>query len=65
MKKIQIKNRFTGNVVIDSVPSHEEIKEPIQNALYATDRFHTEEATELAEGIIQYITDAGYKIVRL
>lgn len=47
-----------------SVLSDEEMREPIENALYATRRFLTTQATDLAEGIIQYIKDAGYIIVR-
>ena len=47
-----------------SVLSDEEMREPIENALYATKRFLTTQATDLAEGIIQYIKDAGYTIVR-
>ena len=47
-----------------SVLSDEEMREPIENALYATRRFLTTQATDLAEGIIQYIKDAGYTIVR-
>lgn len=47
-----------------SVLSDEEMREPIENALYATKRFLTTQATDLAEGIIQYIKDAGYIIVR-
>ena len=47
-----------------SVLSDEEMREPIENALYATRRFLTTQATDLAEGIIQYIKDSGYIIVR-
>lgn len=47
-----------------SVLSDEEMREPIENALYATRRFLTSQATDLAECIIQYIKDAGYIIVR-
>jgi hypothetical protein len=47
-----------------SVLSDEEMREPIENALYATRRFLTTQATDLAEGIVQYIKDAGYTIVR-
>ena len=45
-------------------PSKEEILEPIQNALYATGRFIPEECTELALGILQYIEDAGYSVIK-
>lgn len=47
-----------------SVLSDEEMREPIENALYATRRFLTTQATDLAEGILEYIKDAGYTIVR-
>jgi hypothetical protein len=50
--------------VSGSVLSQEEMREPIENALYATNRLLTTQATDLAEGIIQYIKDAGYTIVR-
>lgn len=36
--------------------------EPIQNALYSTGRFTTEQCDELADGILQYIKDAGFFI---
>jgi len=42
----------------------EEIREPIENALYATKHFLPSQATDLANGIIQYIKEAGFKIVR-
>ena len=47
-----------------SLLSDEEMREPIENALYATKRFSTTQATDLAEGILQYIKDAGFTIVR-
>lgn len=47
-----------------SVLSDEEMREPIENALYATRRFLTTQATDLAEGILEYLKDAGYTIVR-
>jgi hypothetical protein len=47
-----------------SLLSDEEMREPIENALYATKRFLTTQATYLAEGIIEYLKDAGFKIVR-
>ena len=34
-----------------------EIQEPLEDALYATGKFTTEQCTELAEGIIQYINE--------
>lgn len=48
-----------------SLPSDEEIREPIQNALYSTDRFMTHECTELSDGILTYLNEAGYKVVRV
>lgn len=49
--------------VSGSVLSNEEMREPIEDALYATQRFLTTEATDLAEGILEYIKDAGFTIV--
>ena len=47
--------------VVRSLPNKEEILfEPISNALYATNRFTTDQCTDLTNGIIQYIDD--YKI---
>jgi hypothetical protein len=51
-------------LVSGSLLSDEEMREPIENALYATKRFLTTQATDLAEGILEYIKDAGYTIVR-
>jgi hypothetical protein len=47
-----------------SLPSDEDIREPIQNALYATRHFLTDQCTELADGILDYLNDAGFKVVR-
>jgi hypothetical protein len=44
--------------------SEEDMKEPIQNALYSTGKFQVDECNELANGIIQYIKDAGMTIVK-
>lgn len=49
---------------IQELPSEEEIREPIQNALYATGSFFTDECTELAIGILEYLHDAGFNVVR-
>ena len=46
-------------VLGDVIADIETASEPIQNALYATGRFTTEQCDELADGILQYITDAG------
>lgn len=37
--------------------------EPIQNALYATGKFTTDDCSTLADGILQYIKDAKMSIV--
>lgn len=34
-----------------------ELQEPIENALYATGKFTTDECMELTEGIIQYVKE--------
>ena len=47
-----------------SLPSEEEIREPIQNAIYATGSYTTDQCTEFADGILTYLTEAGYKVVR-
>jgi hypothetical protein len=36
---------------------------PIQDALYATGKFTTDECSTLANGIFDYIKDAGLRIV--
>ena len=38
--------------------AEELLQEPIENALYSTGKFTTDECEQLAEGIIQYIIDA-------
>lgn len=43
----------------------EDMREPIENALYATKRFLTTQCTDLAEGILLYLKDAGYKLVKI
>ncbi|MDP8267143.1 MAG: hypothetical protein P9L97_00320 [Candidatus Tenebribacter davisii] len=42
----------------------ETISEPIQNALYATERFCLNQVNQLTEGILQYLDDANFKIVK-
>ena len=49
-------------VVMPSLPCDEEIRTPIQDALYATGQFTTDDCDTLADGILQYIKDAGMKI---
>ena len=51
-------------VVSISLPSDEEIREPIQNAIYATGSYTTDQCTEFADGILTYLNEAGYKVVR-
>lgn len=43
--------------------SDAEIREPIENALYATGNFNTGDCTDLAIGIIDYLKDAGFVIM--
>jgi len=38
---------------------------PIEDALYATNSFTTDQARNLAEGIVQYIKDAGFDIIKV
>jgi hypothetical protein len=40
------------------------LKEAVENALYATGRFTTDQCTNLSEGIVLYIKDSGLKISR-
>lgn len=51
-------------VVSISLPSDEEIREPIQNAIYATGSYTTDQCTEFADGILTYLDEAGFKVVR-
>ena len=44
--------------------SEDILKEAVENALYSTGRFTTDQCTDLAEGIIIYIKDSGLKISR-
>ncbi len=39
-------------------------REPIENALYATGKFTTCQCTELANGIFQYLKEAGFSVIR-
>jgi len=43
----------------------EEKREPIENALYATVQMTIDQSTDLAEGILTYIKDHGYDIVKI
>jgi len=42
----------------------DEVKQPFQDALYATGRFSTEQCEQLTDGLLQYIDDAGLAVVR-
>ncbi len=64
MNNLPQKTQSCRTDVSGSVLSDEEMREPIENALYATKRFLTTQATDLAEGILEYIKDAGFTIVR-
>lgn len=62
--KMNVNEQLRQPPVSGSVLSNEEMREPIEDALYATQRFLTTQATDLAEGILEYIKDAGFTIVR-
>ncbi len=49
--------------VSGSLPDKETVLEPIQNALYATGKFTTDDCDLLSDGILQYLNDAGLKVV--
>lgn len=52
-------------VVSGSLPlDDEDVLEPIQNALYATHAFSLDDCTGLASGILSYLKEAGFAIVR-
>ena len=54
----------TKPLVVGSLPLDDEsILEPIQNALYAAG-FSTDSCTTLANGILLYLKDYGYAVVR-
>lgn len=44
--------------------SEEEIREPIQNALYATGTFTTDQCSNITDGILLYLKEAGFKVVK-
>ena len=52
-----------GDIVKKSLADTETASEPIQNALYAAG-FTTEQCDLLADGILQYIEDAGLSIIK-
>jgi len=52
------------NVSLSLPPLDDEIAAtPICDALYATGKFTTDDCDSLADGILQYIKDAGFRIV--
>lgn len=55
----------TAKVISEEMKHEEQSKEPIENALYATKRFLTSQASDLAEDILQYLKEAGYIIIKL
>ena len=56
--------KLQQHTVSGSVLSNEDMREPIENALYATNRFLTTQATDLADWILEYLKDVGFTIVR-
>lgn len=42
----------------------EDVSEPIQNALYATNAFTTDQCSNITDGILLYLKDAGFDIVK-
>ena len=42
----------------------EDVSEPIQNALYATNAFTTDQCSNITDGILLYLKDAGFEIVK-
>ena len=59
-KPLLVKPVVSGLLPIDE----EAAREPIQNALYATDNFLPEDCTVIADGILQYLDDYGYCICK-
>ena len=62
-------NEEKGNGVLADVSGSlplddEDVLEPIQNALYATHAFSLDDCTGLASGILSYLKEAGFAIVR-
>jgi hypothetical protein len=39
-------------------------RQPIEDALYATKRFLTTEAANLADGILEYLEDHGFTVIK-
>ena len=57
-----VKSAFEEYASQASTVDDESAKEPIQSALYATNKFTVDDCSVLSEGILQYIKDAGYSI---
>ncbi len=55
---------FLVGAVSGSLLDKETILEPIQNALYATGMMGTEVCTDVANGILAYLYDAGLEVCR-
>ena len=51
-------------IVSGSLLGLDEVRQPFQDALYATGRFSTEQCEQLTDGLLQYIDDAGLAVVR-
>ena len=62
------KNADTKQLIIAdvrlSLPDIEAVSEPIQNALYATRNFTTDQCSTLTDGILLYLKDAGFEIIK-
>lgn len=59
----RIRRKLNKPAVSGLLPIDEETaREPIQNALYATDNFLPEDCTVIADSILQYLDDYGYCI---
>lgn len=50
---------------ISDVSNSDDYYAHIEDALYSTNAFTTEESTNLANGIVQYLKDAGFNIVKI
>ena len=61
---IEIVKLFTTPDVGFSLLDEETASEPIQNALYATSKLTIDQCNNMTEGILQYIKDAGFEIVK-
>lgn len=57
-----VKNLCISDVRL-SLPD-EDVSEPIQNALYATNAFTTDQCSNITDGILLYLKDAGFEIVK-